>query len=277
MRLPRVVEQFAAHGPAQRRGDHHRQRAEERTTSPVRDERDAADCQRVDDRGADRDTDLRAAEHDERRERVEQQRARVVDVEPDRLEADVQVPSSGRCWLKTSRARITKNASSPTGIHSRRIARTVATTIGTSASATQTTKHQNAVRSRVRVPGRSGSVCDIDTCSGAATRRTDEHRSRQTDLQHAGHAVACRLRYARIDTDGEEVLVDELRDVVEAVAFEIFDHARSEPFELGPVRGRARIDVGRPARTGGRSASARCRGPVATWTSVVAAPGSITW
>ena len=114
---------------------------------------------------------------------------------PTVLEADVQVPSSGRCWLKTSRARITKNASSPTGIHSRRIARTVATTIGTSARATQATKHQNAVRSRVRVPGRAGSVRDIDTCSGAATRRTDEHRRRQTDLQHAGHAVACRLRY----------------------------------------------------------------------------------
>ena len=34
--------------------------------------------------------------------------------------------------------------------------------------------------------------------------------------------VACGT--ARIDTDGEEVLVDELRDVVEAVALEIFDH-----------------------------------------------------
>ena len=50
-------------------------------------------------------------------------------------DAEVQVPSSGMCRVKTSQARIPKKASSPIGSQSLLMARAVATTIGSSAKA----------------------------------------------------------------------------------------------------------------------------------------------
>jgi hypothetical protein len=74
VRLPRVEEQLAAHGPAQHRGHEHRHAAEHRAAAAVCDHRDADDRSHVRQARPDREPVDRAEHMHRDREDVEPQR-----------------------------------------------------------------------------------------------------------------------------------------------------------------------------------------------------------
>src|SRR5262245_24267750 len=71
-------------------------------------------------------------------------------------DADVHVPSSGKCWLNTSRERNSKYALSPIGIQPRLSARTVALTNGTIVIATDARKMRLANGDGLRLSSDAG-------------------------------------------------------------------------------------------------------------------------
>jgi hypothetical protein len=78
---------------------------------------------------------------------------------PEASECEVPVPSSGRCSLNTSRARMAKKALSPMGRQPRSTARTSATTSGISPTTTEAAKSRvERVEDRVRPSARPAGV-----------------------------------------------------------------------------------------------------------------------